>query len=68
MDKTEDSKNLQAINVLLIGKRTKNVFEIKRLLTNLTHRVYLISDFSDIVKRLEDNHYGIIIVTDSLSF
>jgi hypothetical protein len=44
------------------------VFEIKRLLTRLAHRVYLISGFSDILKRLQDNHYGIIIVTDSLSF
>jgi len=68
MDKTEDSKNLQATNVLLIGKRTKKVCEIKRLLTRLVQRVYLISDFSDILKQPQDNHYGIIIVTDSLSF
>ncbi|MBC8391783.1 MAG: hypothetical protein H8E17_04350 [Deltaproteobacteria bacterium] len=65
-EKTKNSKHLQAINVLLLGKRTRKVCEIKRLLAKLSHNACLTEDFADSVKRLRVNHYGIIIVTDSL--
>jgi|APSaa5957512622_1039677.scaffolds.fasta_scaffold158877_1 hypothetical protein len=66
MVKKENYKNRQTINVLLLGKKTSKVCKIKLLLSKLSHKVCLISDFTNSVKRFPVNHYGIVIVTDSL--
>jgi len=53
-------------NVLVFGKGNKKVKELERILAEHFHRVCLVSDLSDMVHLVVNDHFNVIVVTDSM--
>ena len=53
-------------NVLVFGKGNKKVKELERVLAEHFHRVCLVSDLSDMVHLVVNDHFNVIVVTDSM--
>lgn len=66
MGRTAKSMKWKMENVLVFGKGNKKVEELKRILAEYFHRICLVSDLSDMVHRVKNDHFNIIVVTGSM--
>ena len=53
-------------NVLVFGKGNKKVKELERILAKHFHRICLVSGLSDMVQPVVNDHFNVIVVTDSM--
>lgn len=53
-------------NILVFGKRNKNIEWLEHLFTDYFYKVCLVLDLAEAIELLTDVHFDVILVTDSL--
>jgi len=59
---------LKTENVLIFGKKNEKIDGVKQILTEHFNHIFLNSSLSKIGARFPDDHFRVIIVTDSLKY